>query len=554
MKRLYSIIAILTLSISLSNAQPSVKKYGKSVFTLTTFDKDGNIKSSDIYGVFVGSEGEAISLWTPFIDTDSAIVKTSNGDIMEVESIIGANELYNVCKFKVKGKTSSVEIARKPSTQGENMWVLFNKNNKLGASKCEIDKTEAFMDKYTYYIISMEDAPEFSGCPVIDKDGKLTGLFQRSGSSPGINVVDANFTDSIETKGLFISNSMYRQTGIKLNMPADKQEALIMLVMAKEQCDSSKYVKYMDDFISSFPTEVNGYSTRAMNLVSAGHFEEADKTMKTAIEKTADKAAAHAEYSSVIYQKLIYSPDTTYKEWTLDKALGEIRKAYEMSPQSVYRHREAQIIYTKGDYQKAYDMFIGLTKEELKREELFLEAAQCKIQLNAPDTEVVVLLDSAVSACPKPLTSISSPYILARGQIYDKMGEYRKALSDYNVYDTLMLGNADAPFYYTRFKCELNIKQYKQALNDIAHAAYLNPNEPVYLAEMSSLQLRLNQLDDAIKSADLCIRIAPEFPDAYLIKGLALIHKKDKSNGLQMLEKARGLGDSRAQELIDKYK
>lgn len=423
MKRLYSIIAILTLSISLSNAQPSVKKYGKSVFTLTTFDKDGNIKSSDIYGVFVGSEGEAISLWTPFIDTDSAIVKTSNGDIMEVESIIGANELYNVCKFKVKGKTSSIEIARKPSTQGENMWVLFNKNNKLGASKCEIDKTEAFMDKYTYYIISMEDAPEFSGCPVIDKDGKLTGLFQRSGSSAGINVVDANFTDSIETKGLFISNSMYRQTGIKLNMPADKQEALIMLVMAKEQCDSSKYVKYVDDFISSFPTEVNGYSTRAMNLVSAGHFEEADKTMKTAIEKTADKAAAHAEYSSVIYQKLIYSPDTTYKEWTLDKALGEIRKAYEMSPQSVYRHREAQIIYTKGDYQKAYDMFIGLTKEELKREELFLEAAQCKIQLNAPDTEVVVLLDSAVSACPKPLTSISSPYILARGQIYDKMGE-----------------------------------------------------------------------------------------------------------------------------------
>lgn len=554
MKRLYSIITILTLFISLSNAQPSVKKYGKSVFTLTTFDKDGNIKSSDIYGVFVGSEGEAISLWTPFIDTDSAIVKTCNGDIMEVESIIGANELYDVCKFKVKGKTSPIEIAGKPCAQGESMWVLFNKNNKLGANKCEIDKTEAFMDKYTYYILSMEDAPEYSGCPVVDKDGKLTGLFQKSGSSPGLNAVDANFTDSIETKGLFISNSMYHQTGIKLNMPADKQEALIMLVMAKEQCDSSKYVKYVNDFISSFPTEVNGYSTRAMNLVSAGHFEEADKTMKTAIEKAADKAAAHAEYSSVIYQKLIYSPDTTYKEWTLDKALGEIRKAYEMSPQPVYKHREAQIIYTNGDYQKAYDMFIGLTKEELKREELFLEAAQCKIQLNAPDTEVAVLLDSAVSACHKPLTSISSPYILARGQIYDKMGEYRKALADYNVYDTLMLGNADAPFYYTKFKCELNIKQYKQALNDIAHAAYLNPNEPVYLAEMSSLQLRLNQLDDAIKSADLCIRIAPEFPDAYLIKGLALIHKKDKANGLQMLKKARGLGDSRAQELIDKYK
>lgn len=152
------------------------------------------------------------------------------------------------------------------------------------------------------------------------------------------------------------------------------------------------------------------------------------------------------------------------------------------------------------------------------------------------------------------MTNISAPYVLARGQIYDKMKEYRKALADYNVYDTLMLGNASDQFYYTRFKCEVNIKQYKQALNDIAHAAYLNPREPIYLAEMGSLQLRLNQLDDAIKSADLCIKVSPEFPDAYLIKGLALIHKKEKTNGLEVLQKAKELGDNRAQELIDKYK
>lgn len=478
----------------------------------------------------------------------------SNGEIMEVVSIIGANELYNVCKFKVKGKTSSIEISKAPSTSGNKMWVLYNKENKLTANECEIEKTEPFMDKYTYYILSMENAPEYSGCPIINKDGELTGLFQRSGSSNSINAIDANFVDSINTKGLFIGNSMYHQTGIRLNMPKDKQEALIMLVMAKEQCDSAQYVKYVDNFIQNFPTEVNGYSTRAMNLINAGRYEEADNTMKTAIEKAEDKADAHAEYSSVIYQKLIYSPDTTYKTWTLDKALDEIKKAYEISPKPVFKHREAQIVYTQGNYQTAYEMFFNLTKADLKREELFFEAAQCKIQLNASDTEVIELLDSAVSACPKPLTNISAPYVLARGQIYDKMKEYRKALADYNVYDTLMLGNASDQFYYTRFKCEVNIKQYKQALNDIAHAAYLNPREPIYLAEMGSLQLRLNQLDDAIKSADLCIKVSPEFPDAYLIKGLALIHKKEKTNGLEVLQKAKELGDNRAQELIDKYK
>ena len=91
MKRLYSIIAILMLFFSFSQAQPSIKKLGKSVFTLTTFGKDG-IVASDTYGVFVGANGEAISLWTPFVGADSAIVTTGNGDVMEVEAIIGANE------------------------------------------------------------------------------------------------------------------------------------------------------------------------------------------------------------------------------------------------------------------------------------------------------------------------------------------------------------------------------------------------------------------------------------------------------------------------------
>lgn len=540
------------LFFSFSQAQPSIKKLGKSVFTLTTFGKDG-IVSSDTYGVFVGANGEAIGLWTPFVGADSAIVTTGNGDVMDVESIIGANELYDVCKFKVKGKTSPVEIAKEPGTQGSNMWVLLNKDNKLSASECTIDKIEKFMDKYAYYILSMDDAPLSSGCPVINKDGQLAGLFQRSSSYQN-TVVDANYVDSIQTKGLFVGNSMYHQTGIRLTMPKDKEEALIMLFMAREQSDSVQYVKYVHDFINNFPKEVDGYSALAKNLVEKGHYEEADNTMRTAVEKADNKADAHSEYSSIIYQKLIYSADTTYKVWTLDKALEEIKKAYEISPKSVYKHQEAQIIYTKGDYKTAYDCFMNLTKSELKHEELFLEAAQCKMQLNAPDTEVLALLDSAVSVCPKPLTSISAPYVLARGQVYDKMAEYRKALADYNVYDTLMLGNANEQFYYLRFKCEVNLKQYKQALNDIAHAAYLNPREPLYLAEMGSLQLRLNQLDDAIKSSDLCIRVAPNFPDAYLIKGLALIHKNEKESGLEVLQKAKELGDSRAQELIDKYK
>ena len=136
----------------------------------------------------------------------------------------------------------------------------------------------------------------------------------------------------------------------------------------------------------------------------------------------------------------------------------------------------------------------------------------------------------------------------------DANGQYRLALKDYNAYDTLMLGRANATFYYIRYQCEMKVHQYKQALNDIAHAALLSPEQPLYIAELASLQLRVNQYEDAIKTADLCLKYAPDNSDSYIIKGLALIQLKKTAEGLEALQKAKELGDSRADELIKKYK
>lgn len=199
-------------------------------------------------------------------------------------------------------------------------------------------------------------------------------------------------------------------------------------------------------------------------------------------------------------------------------------------------------------------MFMALTKTSLRSGELFYEAAQAKTQLKADKKEILTLLDRAVAACPQPLTSVAAPYVLARGVAYDQIGEYKKALADYNQYDTLMLGRASHEFYYTRYKCNTRLRRYQQALNDIAHAAVLNRENPTYLAEMASLQLTVNLYEDAIKTADLCIAIAPSYADAYLIKGLAQVRNKHKKEGLETLNKAKELGDARAKDFINKYK
>ena len=543
-----------TFSVTYVHGQSKqVKKAAASIFSLTTFKTDGTLLAST-NGVFINDNGEAISAFYPFVGADSAVVIDTNGNALPVDVIIGANELYDVCKFKVNGKTTPIKIASTPSNNGEKVWMLGYSIKNQEAKQVPIQKTELFMDKYTYYIFSSETPENMEGCPFVNAKGELIGILQHANHSEGTHAVGAHFMKDMQiNNGLSLADPVLRQTTIRTQLPAKEEDALVTLMMASEQ-NKKNYLKYIQDFKRSFPHAVDGYAAQARQYANKKEFAKAATEMETAIQNVHKKDAAHAEYAKIIFHQQLFQPDSTYLAWSLDKALAEAQKAYEINPLPAYQHQQAQIIYSKGNYQKAYDMFIALTKTNLRSGELFYEAAQAKAQLKANQAEILSLLDSAVAACPQPLTPIAAPFVLARGAAYDQAGDYKKAIMDYNRYDTLMLGRANHEFYYTRFNCNVKLRRYQQALNDIAHAAVLNRQEPTYLAEMASLQLKVNYIDDALKTAELCIGIAPNYPDIYLIKGLALIQKKQKKLGIEAFEKAKQLGDKRAQDYIDKYK
>ena len=77
--------------------------------------------------------------------------------------------------------------------------------------------------------------------------------------------------------------------------------------------------------------------------------------------------------------------------------------------------------------------------------------------------------------------------------------------------------------------------------------------QPIYLAELASLQLRVNKLEDAVRTADICLQITPDSTDALIIKGVALNGLKKKKESLECLQRAKELGDPRGEEFIKKY-
>jgi len=534
-------------------AQPAaVKNIAKSVFTLTAFNKEGDITASS-HGVFIDNNGTAISDWSAFDGADHAVVIDANGKKMDVDYIIGANEIYDMAKFHVKGKTVGAPLATASSAAGSTVYLVSYALKKAETTEAKVKSVESFMEKYSYYILDIDAPDNMMNCPFVNAQGQVVGLMQMSKLNYQINATSATYASEFTVTGLTNNEPTLRRTGIPTAIPDEKEQATIALVLAGQVSDSAKYARTIENFIAKYPNEPEGFSTRAQQRANANDFDAATRDMETSIKLSTNKDEAHFDFARLIYQKEVYKSNIPYAAWSLDKAAEEVQKAYSINPQPLYKHLEAQIAYTKGEYEKAYNMFIDLTKTELRNPELFFEAAQCKTMLKASNEERLELLDSAIAMFNKPYGSAAAPYFIAHASVLEDMGEYRKAIADYNQYDTLMLGRHGADFYYKREQCEVKGKLYQQALIDIEIATRLS-QEPLYVAEKASLLLRLNMKKEALETAEYCVAMDPEYPDAYLVKGLAQIQLGDKKNGLETLAKAKELGSDQAEALIEKYR
>ena len=546
-------ILVFIVQAALSFAQTSqVKKAAQSVFTLTTFNADGSIHATT-HGVFCGNNGEAIAMWHPLKGASRAVIIDAKGKQYDVDAMLGASELYDVCRFRVKDIQNAPALSLATTdAAAQTVYAVGYDLKKAEIKRLSPVRTEQFMTSYNYYVFNDIDvSASMLGCPIVNEAGQLLGIMQRPEAGGEAFSADARLTTTFKLNGLSINDATLKATGIRTALPQEEDQATVMLVLAGQQNDSIKYETYINDFINRFLTSTEGYNARATRFFSKRQFNKADEILQQEVKHSTKKDVAYSNYATMVYQAAVYQLDSTFTKWNLDKALELSQQAEKLNPLPIYKHQQAQILYAQGKYQKALDLFTALQTTDLgKNGEIYYEAAQCKLQLKSPEAEVMQLLDQAVHV---QNGLASAPYVLARGRMYDANKDYRKAFSDYMTYDSLMNYNANDEFYYIKYLCETKIRQYKLALNDIAHAIVLNRTEPTYYAEMASLQLRVNQVDDAIKTCDAALQIAPGYADLYIIKGIALCESKKREDGIATLRKAQELNDPRAEGLIKKY-
>ena len=535
-------------------AQPSwVKKATKSVFTLKTFAEDGSLIGSS-NGFFTSDKGDAVSNYTPFKGASRAVVIDASGKELPVVSIVGVNDMYDVVKFRVNGKTQPLAISSATTPVSSQVWLLpYHEVKNVPAGT--IRKAETFQGEYEYYTVALTMPANTVSTPLINQAGEVVGLMQQPATDKDTlsYAVSARFADSLRISGFGMNEAALLQTKIKKELPDDQKEAVLALYMASSRQDSASYVNMVEDFIRKFPKASDGYLYRAQIEASSNNFAAAEKDMETAISNSTQKDDTHYNYARMIYNKIIFQADVPYDNWTLDKALDEIRLANTLNPQPTYRQMEANILFGQKKYNEAYDIYTELANTNLKGAEVYFSAARCKEMLK-DSTAMLALLDSAMNCFTKPYLKEAAPYLWARAQARLQAKKYRDAISDMNDYEELMVANINDNFYYLRHQAEVDGRLYQQALNDITRAIVMNPKETFYYAEKASLEIRVGLYDNAIATAKESIAIDANDSDGYLFLGVAQCLKGNKKEGIPNLQKAKDMGNLQAEALIQKYK
>jgi hypothetical protein len=547
-------IGCLLLSAVATFAQPGwTKNASKSVFTLKTFAADGSLIASS-NGFFTGTNGEAVSNFTPFKGAARAVVLDAQGKEWQVTGILGVNDMYDVVKFRVNNrKTQPLAVSQTAAPVGSTAWLLNYRDTK-NVKNGPVRKAETFMGDYAYYTVAMTMSESQVSCPLLNDAGEVIGMMQQPASEKDTlsYAISARFVDSLKVTGVTYNDPALQLTQIKKELPADLKEATVVLYLSATQMDSAAYANLIQDFIQQFPSAPDGYIYRAQQEVGDGNFTAAEKDMETALKNSDQKDETYFTYARMIYNKEIYQSAQPYPNWSLDKALSLIQTANNGNPQPTYRQLEANIRFAQKDYNGAYAIFEELTKTNLRGADIFFGAARCK-EMQKDTTAMLALMDSTIATFNKPYLKEAAPYLWARAEARRNAGKYRDAISDMNEYETLMTATVNDNFYYIRHQTEIQGRLYQQALNDINRAIQINPKEILYYAEKASLEIRVGMYDGAIATAQECIGIDANNSDGYLFLGLAQCLKGQKAEGIKNLEKAKSLGDTQADALIQKY-
>ena len=566
MKKILILPFLLFFLIQGSMAQTPkwVEKAKRAVFSVVTYDKNDKMLNTG-NGFFVSEDGLALSDYTLFKGAERAVVITSEGKQMPVSLILGANDMYDVIKFRVaitEKKVPALIVAKTAPAVGADAWMLpYSTQKSIACVTGKVKDVSKVAGEYHYYTLGMQMKDKMVSCPVMNAEGQVFGIAQKAS---GIDTVTtcyaagAAFAMAQKISALSLGDAALKKIGIRKGLPETEDQALVYLFMASSSLSGDDYEKLLDDFIRQFPANADGYLRRANYYAAKGKDDQAwyDKAVadfNQALKVAQKKDDVYYNIGKLIYAYQLSKPEKTYKDWTYDTALQNVRQAIAIDPLPIYIQMEGDILFAQQDYAGALAAYEKVNASNIASPATFFSAAKTKELAKGDPKEVVALMDSCIARCPQPITADFAPYLLERAQMNMNAGQPRNAMLDYDAYHTAVKGEVNDVFYYYREQAALKARQFQRALDDIVKAIEMNPTDLTYQAEHAVVNLRVGRYEEAIQILNNILKADPKYAEAYRLLGLCQIQLKKTDEACGNFKKAKELGDPNVDELITKY-
>ena len=566
MKKILILPLLLFFLVQGSMAQTPkwVEKAKRAVFSVVTYDKNDNMLNTG-NGFFVSEDGLALSDYTLFKGAERAVVITSEGKQMPVSLILGANDMYDVIKFRVaitEKKVPALIVAKTAPAVGADAWMLpYSTQKSIACVTGKVKEVSKVAGEYHYYTLGMQMKDKMVSCPVMNAEGQVFGIAQKSS---GIDTVTtcyaagAAFAMAQKISALSLGDAALKKIGIRKGLPETEDQALVYLFMASSSLSGDDYEKLLDDFIRQFPANADGYLRRANYYAAKGKddqtwYDKAVADFNQALKVAQKKDDVYYNIGKLMYAYQLSKPEKTYKDWTYDTALQNVRQAIAIDPLPIYIQMEGDILFAQQDYAGALAAYEKVNASNIASPATFFSAAKTKELAKGDPKEVVALMDSCIARCPQPITADFAPYLLERAQMNMNAGQPRNAMLDYDAYHTAVKGEVNDVFYYYREQAALKARQFQRALDDIVKAIEMNPTDLTYQAEHAVVNLRVGRYEEAIQILNNILKADPKYAEAYRLLGLCQIQLKKTDEACGNFKKAKELGDPNVDELITKY-
>ena len=566
MKKILILPLLLFFLIQGSMAQTPkwVEKAKRAVFSVVTYDKNDKMLNTG-NGFFVSEDGLALSDYTLFKGAERAVVITSEGKQMPVSLILGANDMYDVIKFRVaitEKKVPALIVAKTAPAVGADAWMLpYSTQKSIACVTGKVKEVSKVAGEYHYYTLGMQMKDKMVSCPVMNAEGQVFGIAQKSS---GIDTVTtcyaagAAFAMAQKISALSLGDAALKKIGIRKGLPETEDQALVYLFMASSSLSGDDYEKLLDDFIRQFPANADGYLRRANYYAAKGKddqtwYDKAVVDFNQALKVAQKKDDVYYNIGKLMYAYQLSKPEKTYKDWTYHTALQNVRQAIAIDPLPIYIQMEGDMLFAQQDYAGALAAYEKVNASNIASPATFFSAAKTKELAKGAPKEVVALMDSCIARCPQPITADFAPYLLERAQMNMNAGQPRNAMLDYDAYHTAVKGEVNDVFYYYREQAALKARQFQRALDDIVKAIEMNPTDLTYQAEHAVVNLRVGRYEEAIQILNNILRTDPKYGEAYRLLGLCQIQLKKTDEACGNFKKAKELGDPNVDELITKY-